>query len=43
MRHPDTDQPLRIYGDNKFLGLAEIDPENYELVIIKLFVIPDQG
>lgn len=41
MRHPDTTDPIRIYGYGKFLGLARIDPEKEELVIVKLFVAPE--
>ncbi len=41
IRHPDTDQPLRVYGGDRFLGLARIDREKDELVIVKLFITMD--
>lgn len=43
IRHPDTDAPLRIYGGGRFLGLARIDRESFELVLIKLFAVPDEA
>ena len=41
IRHPGTDQPLRVYGGDRFLGLARIDREKDELVIVKLFITMD--
>lgn len=36
-KHPDTHQPLRIYGEGRFLGLGRVDMEKDELVIVKMF------
>ena len=37
VRHRKTDDIVRVYGDNKFLGLAHIEHSIEELQIIKLF------
>lgn len=43
IRHPDTQELLRVYGSSRFLGLARLDREAGELEIVKLFVTLDQG
>lgn len=38
IRHREEDDTVRVYGNDRFLGLAHIDHEIEELQILKLFV-----